>query len=86
MKHSYGSMQQTWEEWQGSAIIHATQTANSNNGELPDYQECFFFAIKEIKNGDKMTFDYNWECDDNQTRMECKCRTVNCKGFIEIRV
>jgi SET domain-containing protein len=42
-----------------------------------------FFAIKE---GAKMTFDYNWECDDNQTRMECQCGTVNCKGFIERRV
>ena len=28
---------------------------------------------------------YNWECDDNDQEMtECKCRTVNRKGFIEI--
>ncbi len=42
-----------------------------------------FFAIKEIKEGAKLTFDYNWECDEDQTRTECKCGTVNCKGFIE---
>ena len=37
------------------------------------------FAIKEIKNVDKVTFDYNWECDDNQNTTECKCgqRIVN---------
>jgi SET domain-containing protein len=41
-----------------------------------------FFAIKEIKEGDKLTFDYHWECDEDQTRTECKCGTANCKGFI----
>ena len=42
-----------------------------------------YFAIKEIKKGDKVTFDYNWECDDNNSMTECKCGTANCKGFIE---
>ena len=42
-----------------------------------------FFAIKEIKEGAELTFDYHWTYDENQTRTECKCGTVNCKGFIE---
>ena len=43
-----------------------------------------FFAIKEIKKGDKVTFDYNWECDDEDQNMtKCKCMTAICKGFIE---
>jgi len=42
-----------------------------------------FFAIKEIKKGDKVTFDYNSECDDDQHMTECKCMAVNCKGIIE---
>jgi histone-lysine N-methyltransferase SETD2 len=42
-----------------------------------------FFAIKEIKEGAELTFDYHWECNKNQTKTECKCGTVNCKGFIE---
>jgi SET domain-containing protein len=45
-----------------------------------------YFAIKEIKEGVKLTFDYNWECDEDQNMTECKCRTVNCKGFIKRRV
>ena len=28
-----------------------------------------FFAIKEIKKGNKVTFDYNWECDDEDQNM-----------------
>ena len=39
--------------------------------EVDRLQRMCFFAIKEIKEGDKVTFDYNWECDDDQNRMEC---------------
>ena len=42
-----------------------------------------FFAIKEIKEGDKLTIDYNWVCDKNIRKTECKCGTANCRGFIE---
>ena len=42
-----------------------------------------FFANKEIKEGAELTFDYNWKCDEDQTRTECKCGTANCRGFIE---
>jgi histone-lysine N-methyltransferase SETD2 len=42
-----------------------------------------YFANKEIKEGAELTFDYNWTCDEDKTRTECKCGTVNCKGFIE---
>ena len=45
-----------------------------------------YFAIKEIKEGVELTFDYNWECDEDQNMTECKCGTVNCKGFFERRV
>ncbi len=41
------------------------------------------FAIKEIKEGDKLTFDYHWECDRNRIKTECKCGTANCIGFID---
>ena len=28
----------------------------------------FFFENKEIKEGDELTFDYNWECDRNKRK------------------
>ena len=40
----------------------------------------FFFANKEIKEGDELTFDHNWECDRNTRKTECKCGTANCRG------
>ena len=42
-----------------------------------------FFAFKEIKEGDELTFDYNWECDKDKNMTECKCRTANYRGLIE---
>ena len=42
-----------------------------------------FFAIKEIKEGGELTFDYNWVWDKNKRKTECKCGTANCRGFIE---
>ena len=42
-----------------------------------------FFAIKEIKEGEKLTFDYNWVSDKNKRKTECKCGTANCRRFIE---
>ena len=42
-----------------------------------------FFAIKEIKEGDKLTFDYHWVCDRNKKKTECKYGTANCRGFTD---
>jgi hypothetical protein len=46
---SYGSMQQTWEDWQSSSITHATQTAYLNSGKSTDYQECVFLQTKKSR-------------------------------------
>ncbi len=51
--------------------------------EVSGLPRMFFFANKEIKEGDKLTFDYNWVCDKNKRMTECKCGTANCSGFIE---
>ena len=52
--------------------------------EVDGLPRMFFFVIKEIKEGDTVTFDYNWECDDDDQEMtEFKCGTAKCKGFIE---
>jgi histone-lysine N-methyltransferase SETD2 len=42
-----------------------------------------FFAIKEIKEGEELTFDYNWVKEKNKRNTECKCGTAKCIGFIE---
>jgi histone-lysine N-methyltransferase SETD2 len=42
-----------------------------------------FFAIKEIKEGEELTFDYNWVKEKNKNKTECKCGTAKCIGFIE---
>ncbi len=51
--------------------------------EVNGFPRMCFFAIKEIKEGDKLTFDYHWEYDRNRIKTECKCGTANCRGFID---
>ena len=40
-------------------------------------------AIVDIKMGDELTFDYNWEKEDNVKTTPCLCREKNCRGTIE---
>ena len=43
-----------------------------------------FFAIKNIKEGDELTFDYNLWCEKDKNKTECKCGTAKCRGFFKI--
>jgi hypothetical protein len=48
-----------------------------------------FFAIEDIKSGDELTFDYNWELKATSEDMfekiatECKCEKQKCRRYIE---
>ncbi len=65
------------------------QTAFLNNGPLTDCLAWFIFAIKAIKSGDELTFDYNWELkavsEDmfKKSATKCKCRKPKCRTYIE---
>ncbi len=59
---------------------------NLKHWEVSRLPRMCFFANKEIKEGDESTFDYNWECDRNKRKTECKCGTVNCKEKVRWRV
>jgi len=48
-----------------------------------------FFAIEDIKSGEELTFDYNWELEAVskdmfvKSAMKCKCRKLKCREYIE---
>ncbi|HLC86359.1 MAG TPA: SET domain-containing protein-lysine N-methyltransferase [Candidatus Nanoarchaeia archaeon] len=42
----------------------------------------FLIAIKNIKNGEEVTFDYSTSEEDPYWKMNCKCHAKNCRNII----
>ena len=42
-----------------------------------------FFAIKNNKVGDELTFDYNWECDKHKKRQNVSVGQQNVEGLLK---
>ncbi len=45
---------------------------------------CAIFALKDMKAGDELTFDYQWQHRPGRARTKCLCGTEKCRGTIEI--
>ncbi len=40
------------------------------------------YAIKDIKKGDELSYDYGFSYDEDYRQFPCKCRAKNCVGYI----
>ncbi len=40
------------------------------------------YAMKNIKKGDELSYDYGFSFDEDFRKYPCKCRSKNCAGFI----
>ena len=40
------------------------------------------YAMKNIKKGDELSYDYGFSYDSDYKQFPCKCRSKNCIGFI----
>ena len=40
------------------------------------------YAMKNIKKGDELSYDYGFSFDEDFKNYPCKCRSKNCAGFI----
>lgn len=56
--------------------LYINHSCNPNAGIM---EESMLFAIKNIKRGDEITFDYSTTIDES---FECKCGSKNCRGTI----
>ncbi len=45
---------------------------------------CAIFALKDMRAGDELTFDYQWQHRPGRARTKCLCGTQKCRGTIEI--
>ena len=42
----------------------------------------WIYAIKDIKKGEELTYDYGFGFDEYYKDFPCKCRSKNCVGYI----
>jgi len=42
----------------------------------------WIFALKDIKKGEELSYDYGFGYDENYKDYKCKCRSKNCCGYI----
>ena len=40
------------------------------------------YAMKDIKKGEELSYDYGFSYDENFREFPCNCRSKNCVGFI----
>ncbi len=59
--------------------VYFNHSCNPNAGIRNDG---ILFALKDIKQGEEICFDYSTTADDVIWRMECKCNSKNCRKII----
>jgi len=42
----------------------------------------WIYAMKDIKKGDELSYDYGFSFDENFKQFPCYCRSKNCVGYI----
>lgn len=64
----------------GSQFINHSCNPNAE-AVIEDETAIFIEAIKDIKEGEEISYDYGYDVDDYLNH-ECKCGATNCFGFI----
>lgn len=59
--------------------VYINHSCNPNAGVR---NEGILFALKSIKKGTEITFDYSTTVDDPAWNMNCECLEKNCRGII----
>lgn len=54
-----------------------------NSAVLIENKKASLFSIKDISEGDEITYDYSLQMCDEPWTMECKCGSKNCRKLIK---
>jgi SET domain-containing protein len=57
-------------------------SCNPNAGLKINNKKIFLVAIKKIKKGDEITWDYSTSMDEDDWELNCNCGSKNCRGRI----
>ncbi len=65
-----------------TADNYINHSCNPNSGMKIQNNHVLLYAIKPIKKGDEITFDYSTSMDENYWEMDCRCGSRNCRKRI----
>jgi len=66
--------------WNPAKYLNHSCNPNCES-QIDDDDEVFLIAIKDIKKGDELFFDYGYDVD-NYLEHPCRCGSKNCVGYI----
>lgn len=58
-------------------------SCNPNTGLILNAEKIALVAIRDIKAGEEITFDYSTCIEENHWEMDCLCGSSNCRGRIQ---
>ena len=67
----------------GNTINFLNHSCDPNTGIIIKENEIYLIAIKDIKKGEEITFDYSTTMDEDDWTMVCNCGSENCRGIIK---
>lgn len=66
----------------GSDAIYINHSCNPNC-EIDIFDnKIWIIALKDINEGEELSYDYAFDCDEGTLKHVCKCGSKNCIGFI----
>ena len=67
-------------EYNDARLIN--HTCNPNCEVAGKGLKLWIFALRDIKKGEELSYDYGFGFDENYKDFVCKCRAKNCCGYI----
>tara|TARA_Y100000996_G_C22486171_1_gene628328 strand:+ start:331 stop:801 length:471 start_codon:yes stop_codon:yes gene_type:complete len=66
--------------WNTARLIN--HSCNPNCEVEFDQDKIWVTAIRDIKKNEELTYDYGFSFDSDYKQFPCKCRSINCCGYI----
>ena len=57
-------------------------SCNPNCEVYGEWYKVWIYALKDIKKGDELSYDYGFSFDKDYRQFPCKCGSKNCVGYI----
>ena len=67
-------------EWNTARLIN--HSCNPNCEVEGEGLKLWISSLRKIKKGEELTYDYGFGYDSDYKQFPCKCRSINCAGYI----
>ena len=66
--------------WNTARLIN--HSCNPNCEVAGEGLKLWISSLREIKKGEELTYDYGFGYDEDYKQFPCRCRSINCVGYI----